>query len=648
MATYTQQNRLLSLTTPLGTDVLLLQAFTGEEALSRPFVYHLDLASHRDDIAAKDIVGQAVTWSVEHFDKAPRYFNGVVSRFFAGGPARAGMRLYRAEVVPWLWFLSRSADCRIFQNKSVPDIVKAVFDGLGFTDYQFKLQGTYDPREYCVQYRETAFNFVSRLLEHEGIFYFFHHEDGKHTLVLADDAGAYADCPESQVDFSEDALAPNHAFRWEHRYEFRPGKWTETDYNFETPATDLQVNTNTLVDQPGADKFELRDYPGDYLKSSGGTRLVKLRMQEEEAPYHVVSGASTCCTFTPAGKFTLASHEIASEAGQAYVVTSVQHAATDTSYGGSAAGSGYQNSFTCIPAAVTFRPPRLAPRPVVQGPQTAVVTGPKGEEIYVDKYGRVKVQFYWDRLGKKDENTTCWIRVSQNWAGKNWGMVFHPRIGQEVVVDFLEGDPDRPLVTGRVYNADQMPPYALPDNMTQSVLKTRSSKQGSAENFNELRFEDKKGSEEVYFHAEKDFNRVVENNDTLKVGFDKKDKGDQTVEVFNNQTIKVGTPQSPDGSQTTTVHKDRTVTLEMGNDTLTIKMGNQTTKLDLGKSETEAMQSIELKVGESSVKLDQTGVTIKGMLISIQGQLQTQVKGTITQVNGDAMLQMQGGITMIN
>jgi type VI secretion system secreted protein VgrG len=648
MATFTQQNRLLSLTTPLGTDVLLLQGFAGEEALSRPFVYHLDLASHQDAIAAKDLVGQAVTWTVEHFDKEPRHFNGYVSRFMAAGPGREGMRLYRAEVVPWLWFLSHTADCRIFQNKSVPDIVKAVFDGLAFKDYQFSLQGSYAPREYCVQYRETAFNFVSRLLEHEGIFYYFKHADGKHTLVLADAAGAYFDCPENQVAFSEDALAANHAYRWEHRYEFRPGKWAETDYNFETPSTSLLADTNTVLDLPGADKYELFDYPGDYLKSADGNRQVKLRMQEEEAPYHVVSGASTCCTFTPAGKFTLASHEIASEAGQPYVVTSVQHAATDTSYGSEARGSGYQNSFTCIPAAVTFRPPRLAPRPVVQGPQTAVVTGPKGEEIYVDKYGRVKVQFFWDRQGKKDENTTCWIRVSQGLAGKGWGMVSHPRIGQEVVVDFLEGDPDRPLVTGRVYNAEQMPPYELPDNMTQTVLKTRSSKQGTTENFNELRFEDKKGSEEVYFHAEKDFNRVVENNDTLKVGFDKKDKGDQTVEVFNNQTIKVGTPQSSDGSQTVTVHKDRTVTLEMGNDALTIKMGNQTTKLDLGKSETEAMQSIELKVGQSSVKLDQTGVTIKGMMITVEGQIQTQVKGLMTQVNGSAMLQVQGGITMIN
>jgi type VI secretion system secreted protein VgrG len=387
------------------------------------------------------------------------------------------------------------------------------------------------------------------------------------------------------------------------------------------------------------------------------------------------------------------------------VITSIQHSTTESSYGSSAAGSSYSNVFTCIPASVPFRPPRTTPKPMVQGLQTAVVTGPGGEEIYVDKYGRVKVQFFWDRKGKKDDKSSCWIRVVEQWAGKNWGFVCNPRIGQEVIVDFLEGDPDRPLITGRVYNASQMPPYNLPDNLTQSGIKSRSSKGGSPTNFNEIRFEDKKGSEEVYVHAEKDFNRVVENNDTLKVGFDKKDKGDQTVQVFNNQglavgasgcddgsqTIKiwnnqaltVGNDQAKDGSQTITIYKDRTetvktgnesvtieqgnrtvtvqqgndtheisqgnraVTIDMGNDTLTIKMGNQTTKLNLGASSTEAMQSIELKVGQNSIKIDQMGITLSGMMVKVQGQIQTQVQGTMVQVSGDAMTQISGGITMI-
>jgi type VI secretion system secreted protein VgrG len=341
-----------------------------------------------------------------------------------------------------------------------------------------------------------------------------------------------------------------------------------------------------------------------------------------------------------------------------YVLTDIEHNAHTTSFGTSkgAMEDHYSNSFRCIPAPVHFRPPRLTPHPSVAGPQPAVVVGPSGEEIYVDKYGRIKVQFFWDRQGKKDENSSCWVRVSQLWAGKNWGAIFTPRIGQEVMVDFLEGDPDQPLVTGRVYNAEQMPPYALPANMTQSGIKTRSSKNGGSDNFNELRFEDKKGSEEVYFHAEKDMNRVVENNDTLKVG------NDQTIEIKNNRTETVTTGNESvtiktgnrlvEVSQGNDDHKikmgNRGVEISMGNDSLKISMGNQTTKLDLGASSTEAMQSITLRVGQSSIKIDQMGVTIKGMMISIQGQVQTEVKGLMTTVNADAMLTCKGAITMIN
>ncbi len=675
---HTQDNRLLAVTTPLGKDVLLLAGFSGREELSRLFRYDLELLSENGGIAAKDVVGKAVTWKV-HGSVAPRYFHGVVSRFVAGEARLHGLRQYRAEVVPWLWFLTRTTDCRIFQKKTAPEIVEQIFKDLGFAAYQLSLRGTYVKRDYCVQYRETDFDFVSRLMEQEGIFYFFKHEDGKHTLVLADQKSAYKDCAEKEVVYTAGSLVPSHVSRWEHGYEFRAGKWAQTDYNFETPSTDLMTKSTTIVPLPDNKKFELYDYPGAYAVKADGGELTKVRMEEEEVPYDAVTGASTCRSFTLAGKFTLKEHVCTSEAGKGYVITSVQHSASDDSYVDGTVGASYKNAFTCIPDSVTFRPARLTPRPVVRGPQTAVVVGTKGEEIYTDKYGRVKVQFFWDREGKKDENSSCWVRVAQGWAGKNWGIAFHPRIGQEVIVDFLEGDPDRPIITGRVYNAEQMPPYELPANQTQSVLKTRSSKGGTAENFNELRFEDKKGSEEVYFHAEKDFNRVVENNDTLKVGSSKADDGSQTIEIWKDrtETVKEGDEKVTieKGKRTVTVDKgddlhqvktgnrtvtvdtgndthqikkgNREVTIDMGNDTLTIKMGNQTTKLSLGKSETEAMQSIELKVGQSSVKIDQMGVTIKGMMVKIEGQIQTQVKGLMTQVSGDAMLQLKGGITMI-
>jgi type VI secretion system secreted protein VgrG len=273
-----------------------------------------------------------------------------------------------------------------------------------------------------------------------------------------------------------------------------------------------------------------------------------------------------------------------------------------------------------------------------------LVVGPSGEEIYTDKYGRIKVQFHWDRLGGKNENSSCWVRVAQVWAGKSWGGIFIPRIGQEVIVDFLEGNPDNPIVTGSVYNAEQMPPYELNANKTQSGIKTRSSQKGSAENFNELRFEDKKGEEEIYVHAEKNFTRIVENDDVHKIGFDKKSPGDQKVDIYNHR--KVTLDQGND--ELTVKMGNRKATINQGNDDLMVKMGNRTVKVDLGKINEEAMQAIELKVGQSSIKIDQTGVTIKGMMIKIEGQMQTDVKGLMTTVSGDAMMTVKGGLVMIN
>jgi type VI secretion system secreted protein VgrG len=651
---FTQSKRLLAVSTPLGDDAMFLTGFTGTEALSRLFVYHLEMFSEQEDIDPTSLVGQSVTWSVGDADDK-RYFNGYVSRLTAGALNPRGIRTYHADVVPWLWFLTRSADCRIYQQKSVPDIIKAVFDDLSFSDYKLDLQGSYSPRDYCVQYRETAFNFVSRLMEHEGIFYYFTHEQGKHTLVLADAASSCPDCKENEVAYAGTGK-PLDLTSWEHQYEYRSGKWTHTDYNFETPSTSLVSNANTVLTLSNISNYELFDYPGDYLVKDDGTSIAKVRIEEDEAGYEVVVGAGACCTFSPGCKFTLTDHSVQSEAGKSYVLASVQHSGTDYSHLNTDQPSEYHNQFTCIPSSVNFRPPRVTPKPLVQGPQTAVVVGTSGEEIYTDQYGRIKVQFFWDRKGQNDEKSSCWIRVVESWAGKQWGTIFLPRIGQEVVVDFLEGDPDRPLVTGRVYNAEQMPPYTLPDNKTQSGVKTRSSKGGGDDNCNELRFEDKMGSEDIVFHAEKDFHRSVEHDDDLQVG------NDQTITITNNRTeeVKQGNESVTidQGNRTVTVKQgndthdikqgDRKVTIEMGNDNLKIQMGNQTVKLDMGASSTEAMQSITLKVGQNSITIDQTGVTIKGMLVSIQGEIQTQVKGTMTQINGDAMLQMQGGITMIN
>jgi type VI secretion system secreted protein VgrG len=669
---------LFTITTPLGKDKLLLKGFRGSEGMSRLFRFELDLLSEDSGIKYTDIIGKSVTISLKQADGTPRYINGVISRFGQGG-ADVHFTTYHAEMVPWLWFLTRTADCRIFQNMTIPDIIKKVFKGLGFNDFSDSLKATYQARDYCVQYRETDFNFVSRLMEEYGIYYFFKHEQGKHTLVLGDDPSTNPDCPgqhqfrfyiETTAVLEEDAVNG-----WNAEQELRTGKSTLTDYNFETPGSSLLASTATIDTVGGNSQFDTYDYPGKYLKKNDGESLSKIRMQEEESVHLVVRGAGNARSMVSGFKFTLKEH-YREDMNTSYLLTEIEHTAHTTAYS-TAKGSmeeRYSNSFKCIPASVPFRPLRITPQPTVKGPQPAVVVGPSGEEIYTDKYGRVKVQFFWDRLGKNDENSSCWIRVAQSWAGKNWGVFFLPRIGQEVMVDFLEGDPDQPLVTGRVYNADQMPPYGLPDNMTQTVMKTRSSKGGSTDNFNEITFEDKKGSEFIHIHAEKDMKREVENDDSLTVGHDQTisikndrnetvEEGNETVEIkkgnrthtvtTGNETLKVKTGNRlVEVSQGNDDHKidmgNRSVAIQMGNDSLKISMGNQSTKVDLGSISTEAMQSITLKVGENSITIDQMGVTVKGMMVSIQGQIQTEVKGLMTTVNADAMLQCKGAITMIN
>ncbi len=554
MAAYTQERRSLAVTSDLGPDAFLLLGFNGTEAISNLFTYQLELASEQDGISPNDVVGKGLTWCVRQVDADPRYFHGLVNRYAAGPRGERGLFSYRAEVVPWLWFLTRTTDCRIFQDMTSLDIIKAVFDELGFSDYDVAdCKGPFAKREYCVQYRETAFNFVSRLMEQDGIFYYFKHEEGKHKLVMADAKSAYFDCAEAEVNYSRGSLAPNHVYSWEHRYEFRSGKWTRTDYNFITPSTSLLTSTPTVLEQPGLDKYELFDYPGDYYVKGDGDPVTKIRMEEDEAAYDIVHGASRNCTFTPGGVFELKNHEVPSEKGR-YLITAVQHEASEASYGASGGGGDYSNQFRSIPAAVIFRPERVTPRAVVRGPQTAVVTGPGGEEIFVDKYGRVKVQFFWDRRGKKDDKSSCWIRVSENWAGKNWGLVAHPRMGQEVVVDFLEGDPDRPLITGRVYNAEQMPPYDVPANKTQTGIKTRSSKGGGTANFNEIRFEDLKGEEQLFIHAEKNQDIEVENDETHWVGHDRK----KTIDNDETTLVKRDRTETVDRDEKITIHANRT------------------------------------------------------------------------------------------
>jgi type VI secretion system secreted protein VgrG len=669
MAKYAQANRMFRADTVLGPDALMLTNFSGVEGICVPFSFHLNLLSENPAVSGDDLLRTPVTLTVELEGGKERKLHGIINRFVQMGQ-QDELTAYQAEMVPWLWFLSLSRDCKIFQNLTALEIIEKVFKAQGYSDFQVRCSGSYAKREYCVQYRETHLDFVSRLMEEEGIFYFFEHTASKHTLVLADNNSAFAPCPQGSRSrmASQGVDQGDMVLSLTKESSIHVGKVTLKSYDYLQPSLSLKNSVS------GAGREEVFDYSGRYTTLEGGDRNARMQLEAEEALRHIVRGDSVCRPFQSGCTFELSDHYRA-DLNQSYLLLQVNHSGSAPSYHSwGEEEAHYQNTFLAIPSKVRYRPVPDTPKPVVRGSQTAVVVGKAGEEIWVDKHGRVKVQFHWDRDGKKDENSSCWVRVSSAWAGKGWGAVHIPRIGQEVLVDFLEGDPDRPIITGRVYNAEQTAPYALPANQTQSGVKSRSSKGAGSENFNELRFEDKKGSEEVFLQAEKDLKAVVKNDETREVRRNRTttiknhetktvkegnetitlEKGNQALTIqTGNQSVTVTkgnqTTEIKMGHQKTTLGQgNQEVTIQMGNQTTKLDMGNLVTKLGLGKETHEAMQGIEFKVGQSSIKIDQAGITIKGMTIKIEGKVQTQIKGLQTQINGSAMLQIKGGITMIN
>lgn len=680
MANISQANRLLSVTTPLPFDVLLVDSLVASEGISRPFRFDLKLvaeiaAGNHSKVAPEKLIGNGMTVSVMLADGTPRFFHGIVKRFRTGA-RDSRFAHYRAELVPWLSLLGLTSDCRVFQEKTVPEIIEEVFTDLEFRDYKLALDRSYTKWDYCVQYRESDFNFVSRLMEQEGIFYYFEHQQDLHTLVLADAVSKYESCPNQAVavmgPLAGAAEKGDSVTSWESNHELLSGKWALRDYHFEMPRTDLQVEEPALKPAAVASNLEIFDYPGEYAQKFNqpaarlgdvrpeGEVAVKLRMQEEEAHQTVLGGTSSCRAFTSGYKFELNS--------KSFLLTALDHSAvqrpgyqSDHNLGAAA----YDNSFICIPAEVPFRPGRKTPKPTIQGPQTARVvdetnsaSGTPSEEIWPDKFGRVRVRFPWDREGKH----SCWVRVAQHWAGKGWGQQWIPRVGDEVIVDFLEGDPDCPIVVGSVYNGENAPPFALPDNKTQSGVKTRSSPKGGTDNFNMIRFEDKKGSEEVYIHAEKNKNEMVENDNSENIGHD------ESIDVGNNQVITIGKDrtESVGGNETISIEKDRSETVS-GNETLSVGKNrtHSVTKNDsldvgenrsasVGKDDTVSVEAnrsasvgkndsldvakklvisagdeISITAGQASITMKKNGeIKIKGKDITLEGSGKINVKAS--------------------
>ena len=606
----TQKDNIISIATPLGKDVLYLTHFSADEAMSTLFNYKVSMYTVGTKITLDGLVGKPVSISLRNAEGggAVRYFHGVVSHIESTGMRTSDADVaedyidYQAIIVPSAAFMIKRSNCRIYQNLSVIDIISDLFGqhSVAFSD---KTTKTYPKYEYCVQYQETDLDFVARLLQQEGIFYFFEHATGAHTLVLADDITAYKKCAEDKVRCFSGHLAQSHVGHWQGGLSMVSGAYEQKGYDFEQPGL-FPSGSKTTASLPAQGNYEIFDYLGESEINQRPQPFANVQLEALQKGMHRASGQGDCRSFTVGKFFTFEDHEDSRYKGKSYLLTAMKVTASQPNQSGASQSSGavvYSNDFECVPKDTPYRPSVKLNRPVISGVQTAVVTGDPGDEQHIDKYGRVKVQFHWDREGEFNGKSSCWIRVAQNWAGNKWGAFFFPRVGQEVLVEFINGDPDQPIISGAVYNADLMPPYALPAKKTQSGIKSHSTKAGGADNFNEVRFEDDKGKELLFFQAEKDHHLNVKNDHKDTIG------NDRLSDIINNDTLKVGNDRLSDIG---------------ANDTLTV---GKVLNIEAGKQ-------IVLKTGGASITLNSDGaITIEGTNIAI--------KGTDVKVNGT-------GITM--
>jgi type VI secretion system secreted protein VgrG len=619
--------KLLEAGTPVREGALLLRAMSGQEELGRLSEFQLEFVSKHGDIRPAEILGKNISWLVRLADGEPRYFNGFVTRFAEAGEGPvAGFDelehgfFYRAQVHPWLWFLTRASNCRIFQNMTVLQIADKVFESYPFAHVKkVQLRNDYPTREYNVQYRETDFNFVCRLFEQEGLYFCFEYDNGRNTLLLMDSLSAHKTLPVLEAPFHQESIgaAPQDRITaWSVNREIQPGKYTIDDFNYRTPRDRMTGDCAQPKDHDLAE-FEIYDYPGEYARAGEGSVYARTRIEELHARYEQFSGSGNLRQ-AAAGRL-LKLQEYPRYNGD-YLATSVSYNASVGEFASGGADAEFHCGVSAIPANTPFRPARITPKPIIQGPQTAIVVGKSGEEIHTDEegLGRIKVQFHWDRYSKTDENSSCWVRVAQPLAGSGWGFLSLPRVGHEVVVEFLEGDPDHPLVTGSVYNEVLKPPYALPTEKTRSGLKTHSSTGGASSNFNELRFEDKKGEEEIYFHAEKDMGIRIKNdrrewignNSHLIVTLDdfEKIEGDHHITLTGNRNEKIDGSLSLDIGQNLDGKVGTKLAYDAGSE-IHLKAGS-TLVLESGTT-------LSLKVGGNFITIDQSGVAIKGTMVQI-------------------------------
>jgi type VI secretion system secreted protein VgrG len=617
------------------TQELRVVRFHGTEGMCELFEVDLTFACEDANIQPDDVLGKSALLTMLGAGGEDRHVHGIVSRFVQGDSGRK-LTAYELTIVPKAWRLQLRHDVRIFQELAAPDIIKKVLEGAGLAsgdDFRLTLQGTYKSREYCVQYRESDWAFVCRLMEEEGIAWHFEHSDHGHVLVLADRSSAYGSIVGNASILFRPPMGAlvdeEHISKIHHVGQVRPGKVSLRDFDFVKPTLLPEGSANASGENANTD-LELYDYTGIYeITADGfadGAALAKIRLEEQRADRLRCDGESSSQRLVPGFTFTLAEHT-REALNRKYLVTHLEYEGHEPvmGEGGPEDLQRYSNRFVAIPDDVPFRPRRVTPKPVIHGIQTAIVVGPSGEEIYTDKYGRVKVQFHWDRLGKKDDKSSCWVRVSQVWAGDAWGAMHIPRINQEVLVDFLEGDPDRPIITGRVYHGTNVVPYGLPDNKTRSTIKSNSTPGGGGSN--ELRFEDKKGSEEVYLHAQKDQTIAVENDKNQTIGHDETltVSHDRQKTVDHDETVKIGHDygRTVDHDEKITISNDRTISVG----------GDHTETIDKNHSLTISKTSSVAVTKDTSVSLDaklDLAVTAK-TTVDLKADLVTTVGGSASE-----------------
>ena len=628
------KERLVEVDSPLG-EKLWFRQMTGTEALSTLFEYDVTFHSDKVGLKAKAMLGLDVTLKIETQDLGVRHFNGIVTRFASGG--REGEHyVYTAKLRPSLWIASRRSDCKIFQFKTVPEIIDDVLKPYGFPMSK-TLMKTYRTWDYCVQYQETDLNFVMRLMEHEGIYFHFEHAAGKHTLVFDDDCSRHKPMPERPTVIYQgvDAAATEreeHFDSWHLREEVDPGEYMTVDYDFKHPSGDLTTKRANAKGH-AQDSKQRFVWPGGYVKPSpDGDAYAAARMEALVSEQERAQGHCLLRTMATGYLFTLAKCPQADQ-NRKYLVVACTYFFRNNARMSAGSGDGDANwgiTVTSQPVTVPYRPQVITPKPLTHGPQTAVVVGPKGEEIYTDDegYGRVKVQFFWDRYGKKDQDSSCWIRVSMPWAGEKWGFVHIPRIGQEVVVNFIGGDPDYPIITGSVYNAEKMPPYALPANKTASGIKSRSTKGGSPTDFNEIRMEDLKGKEQLYVHAQRNLDTVVEADESRMVGHDRSTRighdDDRFVVNDDRHVIQANQTNQIDGNQDTKVKGNQGTTVDVNQNN--VVHGNRTQSIDENLNEETGGNHLETVGGNHNFSV---GGSENNMIMGDQANMVTGSRSAI-------------------